>query len=628
MDSTPLRQPFVRAESSYNPDKPFSKKRNQEYPWQLWWCLAVFFFLVSSLQLASHLCNKIAVARSKTRSVGDGEPPGQLSSTRSVWSLRKLPTAVVNGYRVMAFRWTIDFGRGYVLNVAEVVLTIVYIVALFTWSFINTTDVAGNKHANRYWSNRTGTLATSQFPLITALGTKNNLISLSSDRIKQLNYMHRMTSRVTFVLIWVHGIGRIVKGIPAHEWHDSWLWPGILAAVGLTIVCMLSIRPVRAQAYELFFYVHFFLVLAFLIGAYYHARYRHFDPYIIACFIIWGADRLIRVVRLVVFNHSYFGFKSGSGTLDATTELLSPEMVRLVLRRPPHFHWSPGQTAYLIMPGVSALPFEAHPFTIASFDSGSNVEEDFGGAGSFDVKEKESEGSGNDTTYWKELVFLVSPRDGCTRRLLDVAAKRGTIKVFVDGPYGPSPDMRRFDTCVLIAGGSGVSHTLPVLLDIIEKARDEQTHCTRVLFIWAIRELAHINWISEALRRGLLIAPPDLDIDIQVFITRQSSDGMEVENASTNLHPSTPQSDKTVADGNPSVLNMSGIRVASGRPDLKALLQHEVAATQGRMSVSVCGSQSISQTVRSALSFPVSGAPNILGGGASVTLHVESFGYA
>lgn len=141
MDSTPLGQPIMRAESSYNPDKPFSKKRNEEYPWQLWWCLAVFFFLVSSLQLASHICNKIAVARSKIRSVGDGEPPGQLSSTRSVWSLRKFPTAVVNGYRVMAFRWTIDFGRGYVLNVAEVVLTIIYIVALFTWSFINSTYV-------------------------------------------------------------------------------------------------------------------------------------------------------------------------------------------------------------------------------------------------------------------------------------------------------------------------------------------------------------------------------------------------------------------------------------------------------------------------------------------------------
>src|ERR1700753_424001 len=86
-------------------------------------------------------------------------------------------------------------------------------------------------------------------------------------------------------------------------------------------------------------------------------------------FIIWGLDRLIRVVRLVVFNHSYFGLKKGAGTMDESVELLSPDFVRLRLRRPPHFHWTPGQTAYLPMPGVSTIPFEAHPFTIASVDT-------------------------------------------------------------------------------------------------------------------------------------------------------------------------------------------------------------------------------------------------------------------
>lgn len=141
MDSTPLSQPFVRAASSYNPDKPFSKKRNEEYPWQLWWCLAVFFFLVSSLQLASYVCNKIAVGRPKMRGTDDGEASRQPGRPRSVWSLRRIPAAIVNGYRVIAFRWTVDFGCGYVLNVAEVVLTILYIVALFTWSFINSTHV-------------------------------------------------------------------------------------------------------------------------------------------------------------------------------------------------------------------------------------------------------------------------------------------------------------------------------------------------------------------------------------------------------------------------------------------------------------------------------------------------------
>lgn len=158
---------------------------------------------------------------------------------------------------------------------------------------------------------------------------------------------------------------------------------------------------------------------------------------------MWGLDRFIRVLRLVVFNHSYFGLKSGSGTMDATTELLSDHFVRLTLRRPPHFHWSPGQTAYLIVPAVSTLPFEAHPFTIASFDSSLLSEE---------MKGADQKTLGDNDSYWKELVFLINVREGFTKRLKEVAAVKGTVKAFVDGPYGLSPDLQQYDTSVLIAG--------------------------------------------------------------------------------------------------------------------------------------------------------------------------------
>lgn len=174
-------------------------------------------------------------------------------------------------------------------------------------------------------------------------------------------------------------------------------------------------------------------------------------------FIIWGLDRLIRVVRLVAFNHSYFGFKKGTGTIDASVELLSPHFVRLRLPKPPHFHWSPGQAAYLIMPGVSTIPFEAHPFTIASVDTMGN-----GTRG----KSVQKTGKGAlAELYWKELVFLINVHSGFTRKLRDVAEKGGKARVFVDGPYGKPPDLTGYDTSVLIAGGSGVSFTLPLLLD-------------------------------------------------------------------------------------------------------------------------------------------------------------------
>ena len=136
--------------------------------------------------------------------------------------------------------------------------------------------------------------------------------------------------------------------------------------------------------------------------------------------------------------------------MDGTTELLSENLVRLRLSRPPHFHWSPGQTAYLIMPSVSTLPFEAHPFTIASFDS-SLIQTT--------VPEDQSNSDMSDDPLWKELVFLINVQEGFTKKLKKVAARKGQVKVFVDGPYGPSPDLGCFDTSVLVAGEScGLSH--------------------------------------------------------------------------------------------------------------------------------------------------------------------------
>lgn len=39
------------------------------------------------------------------------------------------------------------------------------------------TDLEGVKYDIAYWGNRAGTIAASQMPLVTALGTKNNVLS-------------------------------------------------------------------------------------------------------------------------------------------------------------------------------------------------------------------------------------------------------------------------------------------------------------------------------------------------------------------------------------------------------------------------------------------------------------------
>jgi ferric-chelate reductase len=163
-----------------------------------------------------------------------------------------------------------------------------------------------------------------------------------------------------------------------------------------------------------------------------------FVSYIWPCFVIWGLDRFIRLVRLVVFNTSLGTSAShADASMEACAELVTSDLVRLTMKRPKHFRWDAGQTAYLILPTVSALPIEAHPFTIASYDSN-----------------EVSRGDDNEKVppMWKDLVFLINVREGFTKHLKEVALKEGRVPALVDGPYGPSPELDHFDTVVLVAG--------------------------------------------------------------------------------------------------------------------------------------------------------------------------------
>ncbi|KAF9238223.1 hypothetical protein BU15DRAFT_88459 [Melanogaster broomeanus] len=580
-------------------DQTIRRERGIIYPQEAWYGIAVFLVGVGIFQWGTP--SKPAPRRESTT---------MPARTRGALSLWRVPLAAVNAYRVLAFRWTLEIGS-YTLTMAEVFFALAYIAYLFTWTFVNTTDLEGKILDLKYWSNRVACLVVSQTPLLTALGTKNNVVSLVTGiSYEKLNYVHRVVARTCFVLLLFHASTEVYNIS-----RPTWLRMGITAMVALGILCAVSLRPIRTAAYECFYYVHFLMVLIFLVGGYVHAQDFLAVHWIWPSFIVWGLDRLIRVARLVVFNHLYFGFKRHSGELDATTELLCDDFVRVRMHRPPHFNWSAGQSAYLIVPSISTLPFEAHPFSIASIDS-ALFSPDAGNPRDDDVSEK-SQGPPSPKTmeqrgdaYWKELVFLVNVRGGFTKRLKDAAAQNKTVKVLLDGPYGAAPDLGAYDTAVLISGGTGITYTLPVFLSVIEAVRKGTSSCRRLVFDLG----GHLHWISDALFRANSLVPPSLTGSLP---SREESDSVDQDNTIEN---------KTTASE--SILSASWITMSSGRPDLKAILREEVNGAVGRMSVSVCGSQGLAGSVRHALRFPVSGMHSILRGGPSVTLYVESFGYA
>ncbi|KAL0581255.1 hypothetical protein V5O48_000738 [Marasmius crinis-equi] len=603
---------FASLASRPNPDKTIRIARASEYPQEIWYFLACFIGFVSLCRFVSWAVRKTLLNGSSRRAVDD-EKGTSPSNTAVRW--RRLPSAVMNLYRIVAFRLTVEIGA-FTLNLAEVALTCMYMAALFTWAFINTTNVAGQKFDPNYWNNRCGALVASQLPLITALGTKNSVISLLTGvSFEKLNYLHRMVSRVVFVLLCTHAGSRIQAGLgPFLE--EQWLHMGMMAGSAFLLLCIVTMRPIRTKSYELFFYTHITLVVILLVGAYYHTREFGFNKYVWPSFVIWGLDRSIRGFRLLLSNYSYFGFGKGAETLDASVELLSPKLVRLTLKRPPHFHWSPGQTAFLIMPDVSTLPFETHPFTIASFDSGLSKREIIAGSPTPSINSSANNVSAPES-FWKELVFLVNVREGFTKRLAERAAKAGKIKVYVDGPYGVSPDVTSYDTTVLVAGKSAKGRA----------AVDELPSYGAFV----------AQWISEAMCNALLLAPQSLEISVDIFVTRSDTDLPTLDSESSGpetpeeLSPTSSKKDlaKELGTSTSSLLSLRGVRTFSGRPDLKRYLQEQADLTgDGRMSVNVCGSQSIANATRGGLSFSVAGPRNVLKGGPSVTLHVETFGYA
>ncbi|KAH9918057.1 iron reductase [Fomitopsis serialis] len=579
-------------QKTVSPDKALRLARAKGYPREVWYFVACFIFLVSLFQFGSWVVNKLSKRRARKTDTEAGA-----DTSRGRFSVRNIPVAMVNAYRVIAFRLTLNIGSSYTLNMAEVFVSCAYFAALFIWEFINTTDLEGMKCDLSYWGNRAATIASAQLPLVTALGTKNNAVSCGTS---QLNYVHRMTARVICALLWVHAGNKETILLRSLNWdrQPSYFIPaGLAAIIALTVLCILSIRPVRNNAYEFFFVTHFLMIGVFLIGGYFHADVEELGAYIWPSFLVWALDRFIRVVRVIWANHLYFSWSGKRAHLDADVELLSPHFLRVRIARPAHFHWSPAQTAYLVMPTVSRLPTESHPFTIASIEG------------------QDTKVLGEDAPYWNELVFLINVRDGFTKRLAKVAETGKKVK------------SRTVPTTGRCQCGSGVTFTLPTLLGIVNDVRAGKSRCTKVVFIWAIRDQSHSEWISKALKQVLELTPPSLKIFIQIYVTageppvtsEKAYDDDSVHNSSGSEDKGTPAA---------SLSDFTAVSFNTGRPDLRAILRDEVAVTTGRMSVTVCGSQAIARDCRAALRFPVSGPSETLKGGADVILHVESFGYA
>ena len=442
---------------------------------------------------------------------------------------------------------------------------------------------------------RAAWVTVSQIPFIYLLSMRfSPLTGLSGISYERINWLHRWAARTVFLTASVHW------SFFLREWWladivqmEMQMMPMVkygLGAFGIIAWMVLSgFGLFRAMSYEIFVVQHIVAagVLPWLLFMHVpaYARYNIWMSIAFTSFdwsmrITWNTLRNLHILGRPVSQAP--GYR-------ASLQPLAGDMVRVTIQQA-DFKWRAGQHIYLSVPRLR--PLELHPFTIAN--------------ASVDARQAQS------------LTMVIKARSGFSRSLSTAArrtdAAQRSYRALLSGPWGNPPDLRVYDTVILIACASGASFTTPLLTQVVSTP-----HCVRkVIYHWIIRDDAHVSWLAEALEAALSSARSSgVYMQIVVHITRAS---MPIETASTSpsqkaatqieSQPASEQGSSSISlpsfeyekasltalsAGSPSVVSMCR---AHDRPNTDALIRQPVEAALGETAVVVCGGTSITAQAR------------------------------
>ena len=281
----------------------------------------------------------------------------------------------------------------------------------------------------------------------------------------------------------------------------------------------------------------------------------------------------------------------------ARLEALSGDMVRITIDEPA-FIWRAGQHAYICIPRLG--PFDLHPFTIANACHSAQDDQKRG------------------------LTMVVKAHSGFTKRLrktvINWRSDSRTYRAFLSGPWGLPPDLRHYESVVMIACSSGASFIVPLMQDLVRRPA-----CVRKATLhWIIRSEDHYAWyerdmlaMTDAADRG------NMELRVVVHVTRSSQSvaagGSQPYNKTFDGHmlfAADSNSEKKSSAGSVASLTsektplspfevQAGLQPASalstrygGRPTVESMIRPVVEAAVGESAVVICGGVSISAQTR------------------------------
>ncbi|GAA5871904.1 hypothetical protein JCM16303_000911 [Sporobolomyces ruberrimus] len=477
-----------------------------------WYNHKVQYFLYAAtcgflLSLASlNGLYRLVYSRSTRKTTSSKSITGGPPARRRLFAL-----AVLAGYRKWSYR------RSYFLEVVGYGSAAQATVILGFWIITFSLTVSGGYGYWDYMAHHAARICFALVPLLVGLASREiGVIAwITGLHSSTLTALHRSVGRSAIVLAAVHVSGRVYTNLPRIDLRIGYQASGLLGFILWILMALLSVRWIRTRFYKFFIWTHLAAFALSLIALSIHRP--QVAPFLIAGAVIYSSDRLVRLCSVL-----YYALRSSRrGGAAATVEVLSDDVIRV--RVETKKGWLPGAHAYLHAPLIDA---GGHPFSIASTF--------------LPISHLRGEPIPNEATQ----TFLVRVHKGFTLKLKERAIQEAerlasdptkdeetSIRlspILTEGPYGHNLRLHRYESVVLIVGGTGVTFAVGFLLDLVRRARSDQLQSTRkivtkrVTFVWSVRDRSEVEWIGTELRDALHYAPPGF-LDLQIYVTRMSA---------------------------------------------------------------------------------------------------------
>lgn len=259
---------------------------------------------------------------------------------------------------------------------------------------------------------------------------------------------------------------------------------------------------------------------------------------------------------------------TGRRSTTAYVETLPGEAMRITLRMARPWRFEPGQHLYLYVPSIGW--WMSHPFSVSWSESREMI-----------ADEKGMPMTRQDllAVHQTTICLLVRRRTGFTdhlfRRAQTAPGGSVSLRAFAEGPYGSIHSLDSYGTCVLFAGGVGITHHVPFVRHLVQGHADGTVAARRVTLVWIIQSPEHLEWIRPWMTTILAMERRREVLRIMLFITR-------------------PRSTKEIQSPSATV------QMFPGRPNVETLIDMEIESQVGAMGVLVCGSGGLSDDVRRA----------------------------